>query len=483
MSKDRRFEQTNFMTQPPSIAFAIDRDAPTPVFEQICDNIRQRVTRGDLTHGTRLPATRALATELGVSRSTVVTAYEQLVAEGYLSSLQGSGYTIRAMEGVEFTAPKPTLPRRAEPEVTATRLPFAPGYPDMRLFPYRQWAKSVARVCRTNPQAMLLGGAAFGNFELRRAIAGHVAEWRGITADPAQIIVTAGSADALEICTRTLARQGDGIGLENPGYPPLRRFADARGLLTHFLPVDDHGAQLPRPDQHVRLAVLTPSHQFPLGGAMSPDRRQAFITWADRTGGWIIEDDYDSEFRYAGRPIPAMAGFDGLNRTIYVGSFSKIFSNTLRLGYLIVPQPLIDRFRTALEQFGLRASYMPQQALAEFIRDGEFYRHLRRVRRTYAERRKYLLDRLTRDFADVGSLVDHQAGMQVAFHLRPDLDDNILAARAQAQGLNVETLSHYCAAKAGHNGFLLGYCGFSVDELEMALSRLNQVFDPSHRSR
>ncbi|SLN67696.1 HTH-type transcriptional regulatory protein GabR [Falsiruegeria litorea R37] len=471
------------MTQTPSIAFAIDREARTPVFEQICDHIRQRVTRGDLLHGARLPATRALATELGVSRSTVVTAYEQLVAEGYLSSLQGSGYTIRAMEGVEFAAPNPSPTRAIEPETTPTRLPFAPGYPDMRLFPYRQWAKSVARVCRTNPQAMLLGGAAFGNFELRQAIAGHVAEWRGITADPAQIIVTAGSADALEICTRTLAERGEGIGLENPCYPPLRRFADARGLVTRFLPVDEHGAQLPRPEQDVRLSVLTPSHQFPLGGAMSPDRRQAFITWADRTGGWIIEDDYDSEFRYAGRPIPAMAGFDRLNRTIYVGSFSKIFSNTLRLGYLIVPQALTDHFRTSLERFGLRASYMPQQALAEFIRDGEFYRHLRRVRRTYGERRRYLLDRLTRDFSDVGSLVDHQAGMQVAFHLRAGLDDTTLAARAKELGLNVDTLSHFCATGADYNGFLLGYCGFSIEELEQALTRLEQIFDPSHRSR
>ncbi len=471
------------MPQTTSIAFAIDRDARTPVFEQICDHIRQRVTRGDLRHGARLPATRALATELGVSRSTVVTAYEQLVAEGYLNSLQGSGYTIRAMEGVEFTAPKPAPARATRPDSSPTRLPFAPGYPDMRLFPYRQWAKSVARVCRTNPQAMLLGGAAFGNFELRQAIAGHVSEWRGITADPAQIIVTAGSADALEICTRTLAEVGEGIGLENPCYPPLRRFADARGLVTHFLPVDEHGAQLPRPEQDVRLAVLTPSHQFPLGGAMSPDRRQAFITWADRTGGWIIEDDYDSEFRYAGRPIPAMAGFDRLNRTIYVGSFSKIFSNTLRLGYLIVPQALTDHFRTSLEHFGLRASYMPQQALAEFIRDGEFYRHLRRVRRTYAERRKYLLDQLTRDFADVGSVIDHQAGMQVAFHLRDGFDDTTLAARAQKLGLNVDALSHFCAGGADYNGFLLGYCGFSIEELEKALARLEQIFAPSHRSR
>ncbi|MGR3760192.1 MocR-like pyridoxine biosynthesis transcription factor PdxR [Roseobacteraceae bacterium NS-SX3] len=462
------------MAQISGLAFTIDRSAPVPVFEQICGALRARIASGALGEGARLPATRTLATELGVSRSTVVTAYEQLTAEGYLQSRQGSGYTVCGMGAVEMTAPPRVRPRAAGPGPSAPR-PFAAGQPDMRLFPYRQWAKAVARVCRTRPEAMLETGSAFGNLQLRSAIAAHVAEWRGITADPGQIIVTAGATDALEICLRSLCALGDPVGIEDPGYQPLRRFAESQGLRPVFLPVDGGGAAVPGGREGVRLVVLTPSHQYPLGGAMPPGRRQAFLHWAGETGGWVIDDDYDSEFRYAGRPIPAMAGFDGLNRTIYVGSFSKIFSNALRLGYLIVPQALTGRISETLRRFGLKAGAMPQQALAEFMESGEFYRHLRRVRRIYGDRRRYLLDRLARDFADWGSFTDHQAGMQIVFRLRGGLDDREICARARALGLDAGALSDFCAAGERQNGLILGCCQATEEELDAALETLSQA--------
>ena len=359
MSKTDKNKHTN-MKQTPWLAFSIDRSAKTPVFEQICAAIRERAISGDLAEGTKLPPTRVFATELGVSRSTVVTAYEQLVAEGYLSSVQGSGYTVCGLGEVELAGH--TEHRRAKVDDKPQRgpVPFEASQPDMRLFPHRQWSKAVSRVCRANPQAMLVGGANFGNNELREAIAEHVSEWRGIDASPHQIIVTAGSTDALEICLRSLLNKGDTIGLENPGYLPMRELAEAQGLVASFLDVDDGGAKLPGKSASLRLAVLTPSHQYPLGGAMSPSRRLEFLAWAAKHDAWIIEDDYDSEFRYAGRPIPAMAGFDRLNRAIYIGSFSKVFSNSLRLGYVIVPEVLIERFRSTMRRFGLKASYMPQ---------------------------------------------------------------------------------------------------------------------------
>ena len=187
------------------------------------------------------------------------------------------------------------------------------------------------------------------------------------------------------------------------------------------LPLDDHGARLPNGD--ASLAVLTPSHQFPMGGTMTAGRRQEFLAWAAATQSWIVEDDYDSEFRFSGRPIPAMAGFDGLNRTIYVGSFSKIFSSGLRLGYVIPPLELRERFAEALRRFGGKASVTPQAPLAEFMTSGEFYRHLRRVRRHYGRRRAFLLEALARDFSDIGWVKDHQAGMQIVLHLNSGLSD------------------------------------------------------------
>ena len=467
------------MTDFPRLTFSLDRDSKVPVFEQICLTIRQRAISGALAKGSTLPPTRVLATELGVSRSTIVTAYEQLVAEGYLKSLRGSGYTVCALGEVELSGGAKAAQTLPEDEEGEAIVPFEASQPDMRLFPHRQWAKAVSRVCRTNPQAMLVGGSTFGNPELRRAIAQHIAEWRGIDASPQQIIVTAGATDALEICMRSLAQKGDLVGLEDPGYLPMRRFAQAQDLVPLYLAVDDAGAHLPDPTKPPQLVILTPSHQYPLGGAMSPSRRLEFINWADAQNAWIVEDDYDSEFRYAGRPIPAMTGFDRLNRTIYIGSFSKVFSNALRLGYLVVPEALLDRFRTTMRRFGQKASYMPQQALADFMASGEFYRHLRRVRRTYDERRRFLLDQLATEFSAFGRFEDHQAGMQVVFHLAEGFDDRDLSARATALGINLQPLSAYAAHAEGHNGLVMGFCAYSEEEMKPALALLRSCFQQS----
>lgn len=463
------------MKHTPWLAFSINRSSAKPVFEQICEAIRAKAVSGELGKGIKLPPTRVFSTELGVSRSTIVTAYEQLTAEGYLTSIKGSGYTVCAMGEVEFKKKPPASGDLIKDEIAPPPRPFSAGLPDMRLFPHRQWAKAVSRVCRSNPEAMLLGGTSFGNFELRKAIADHVSEWRGLEASPGQIIVTAGAADALEICTQTLAKLGDRVGLEDPGYLPLRPLVETQGLKPVFMRVDGNGATLPPKAKGLRLVVLTPSHQYPLGGAMSPSRRLEFIQWAESVNGWIIEDDYDSEFRYAGRPIPAMAGFDHLRRTIYVGSFSKIFSNTLRLGYLIIPDKTVDSFIATMDEFGPRASYMPQQALAEFMNNHEFYRHLRRVRRIYGERRKFLLERLSKDFSRYGSFTDHQAGMQIVFNLRPDLDDKDISIQAYNRGIAVQPLSHFSVAQGDYNGLVLGYCGFNQDELSAALDELKNI--------
>ncbi|MFA3917118.1 PLP-dependent aminotransferase family protein [Ruegeria sp. 2012CJ15-1] len=475
MSNTEQNEHTK-MKQCPWLAFSIDRSSRVPVFEQICTAIRERSIAGELIEGTKLPPTRVFATELGVSRSTVVTAYEQLVAEGYLNSLRGSGYTVCALGEVELSGQTPNIKSSPQDDCAKVSVPFEASQPDMRLFPHRQWAKSVARVCRTNPQAMLIGGGSFGNADLRQAIAEHVSEWRGIEASPHQIIVTAGSTDALEICMRSLINKGEIIGLENPGYLPMRRFADAQDLVSVFLNLDEHGARLPDPPATPRLVVLTPSHQYPLGGAMAPNRRLEFINWAETQDAWIIEDDYDSEFRYAGRPIPAMTGFDRLNRTIYVGSFSKIFSNSLRLGYVVVPETLLDQFRKTMKLLGQKASYMPQQALAEFMASGEFYRHLRRVRRIYGERRKFLLGKLSQDFSAFGSFFDHQAGMQVVLHLTSAFSDIDICHRAFDKGVVVQPLSRFSIGNPRHNGLIIGFCACSEEEMKPALAILKTCF-------
>jgi GntR family transcriptional regulator/MocR family aminotransferase len=458
------------------LAFSIDRTSKTPIFEQICGFIREQAISGELPEGTRLPPTRVFATELGVSRSTVITAYEQLEAEGYLQGLRGSGYTVCAMGQVELQEQRARKPSATSEMQADLARPFEISQADLRLFPHRQWATTVKRVCRTGPQSMLTGGALFGSLELREAIADHVSEWRGVDASAHQVIVTAGSTDALETCVRTMCETGDTIGLEEPGYLPVRRFAQDYGLKPCFLAIDGSGAELPASRNKPRLVALTPSQQFPLGGAMAPSRRLEFINWAKENNAWLVEDDYDSEFRYSGRPIPAMAGFDRLKRTIYIGSFSKIFSSSLRLGYMIVPESLVEQFHSAMKQTGVKASYMPQPALAEFMKSGEFHRHLRRVRRIYGERRKFLLNRLERDFSEIGWFKDHQAGMQVVLHLSSRFEDFRISRGAAEKGMSVQPLSHYSIGEVRHNGLILGFCRSIEEELGRALDLLLSCF-------
>lgn len=462
------------------IAFAIDRGSPTPVFAQIYQALQRHIVSGDLFDGEKLPASRNFAAELGVSRSTVITAYDQLVAEGYAEGRHGSGLYVCPMGEVDQVLAHKPERRESNPEVPAVEEPklLRPGAPDMRLFPYRQWARAVARVARSEPRSLVTISDIFGDRRLRRAIANHVREWRGIDAQPEQILITAGSGDALEICTRTLIAPGESIALENPGYLPLMNFVESLGINPVRLSVGEQGAELPPSGKNLqtpKLTVLTPSHQFPLGGAMTPQRRLAFLNWAENTGGWILEDDYDSEFRYAGRPIPALAGFDKANRTLYVGSFSKIFSTSLRVGFIVVPKGMTGPFRKTLKAFGTKASIAPQRALATFMEDGEFYRHLRRVRRVYGERRRIMLDRLKQDFADIGTFQDHQAGMQVLLKLPRNRNDVTLCAQAAKQGLGVQALSSYFSGGEAEKGLILGFCAFDDSEIKSGLKRLRQL--------
>lgn len=457
---------------PVSLALKIDRDSGVSLFEQIYEGLRQRIMGGAIVAGDVLPPTRSFATELGVSRATVLNAYEQLIAEGLVVGQRGAGYRVCA--DVEITlpvAPKADVPKQVplyRPDL------FRPGTPDLRLFPHRAWAKTVARLARVAPEEMLGMSPRFGHSELRAAIAQHVAEWRGLHVDPAQVIVTAGASDALEMTLHSLCQVADAVGLEDPGFLPILTFVQSQGLSPVFLRSDAQGALVP---DGCRAVILTPSQQFPLGGSMATARRAEMIAWAHETESWIIEDDYDSEFRYAGRPIPALASLDAHQRTIYIGSFSKIFANGLRLGYVIVPPKIVEAFEATQRRFGPRASLMPQAPLAAFMQTGEFFRHLRRVRRIYGARRKVLMDGLLRDFADVGSFTDHQAGMQIALHLKARFQDREITHRAAERGLGVEALSGYSHRSDGPNGLLLGFCGFDEDQISTGLSVLRNVFD------
>lgn len=468
-----------------------------PLYLQIGDEIREQIVSGVLKPGDRLPSTRTCASEAGVSRTSIIAAFEQLRAEGYLSARQGSGYYVNligALHGPDNrTLNVPGSPRKASAqkrgeakrgETNPQPQAGHPGAADMRLFPYRQWAKCVARTARLSPHALIDVVDPFGDPGLRESITRYLREWRGMDVSPQQIIVTAGSIEALEICVRTLVAGNSHIALENPGYLLLRNFIEQAGLKPVWLAIDKFGAQVPkqtRKKQPPTLAVITPSHQFPLGTIMSPNRRNDFINWADQCGSWIIEDDYDSEFRYSGQPIPALTGMDRFGRSIYVGSFAKIFSSGLRLGFLVSPVSLQKQFASTLNKFSSKASVSMQRPLANFMDSGEFYRHIRRVRRIYGDRRALLIEGLQSTLKGQVTITDYQAGTQLVAHLPDHYDDVAIARAANDMGVAASPLTwHYAgksgrSGKSGKKGLVLGFCAHESDEVRRNVAVLRQA--------
>lgn len=463
----------------------LERKKRKPLYVQIYDALRQQIISRHLTPGSRLPSSRNYAIELGVSRTSIIAAFEQLEAEGYIESRRGSGSYVTPMgnfDVLDQTHSHQTHRHQTNRGNThqwdAINLDNQSGSADMRLFPYRQWARCVSKVARESPESLVQPGDPFGDRQLRESIAKYLFEWRGMNVSPRQILVTAGSIDALEICIRTLVKQNELIGLEDPGYLPLRNLVKNRGLSPVWLPIEQDGVQVPSSTPNRKtpgLVILTPSHQFPLGGAMSPSRRIEFLNWATNTGSWIIEDDYDSEFRYAGKPIPALTGIDRSGRSIYIGSFAKIFSTGLRLGFLVAPFKLLEEINQTLSRFASKASVSMQRPLSEFMNNGEFYRHIRRVRRIYAERLRTLMDCLRTELGETLSFEDHQAGMLLTATLPDDYNDIAIAQAARAEGILVSALSAYHAGKNKPSGLLISFCAYEEQEIIENIIKLKHI--------
>jgi GntR family transcriptional regulator/MocR family aminotransferase len=389
----------------------LDPSAATPLYRQLYEGLRAAILSGRLKAGARLPATRALASDFGVSRNTVMNAYAQLLAEGYVEGEVGSGtYVSRtlpdellharshAIQVHQLTQEGRRLSQRgarlASMQVPTPRFPsgvkaFRPGIPALDAFPYELWARLMARRWR-RPQRALLGyGDPAGYRPLREAIAAYLGEARAVRCRAEQVIVVAGSQQALDLTARMLLDEGEGAWIEDPGYLGARGALVGAGARLAPIPVDGEGLDVAAGEVSspaARLVYVTPSHQYPFGVTMSLPRRLALLKWASQAGAWVIEDDYDSEYRYAGRPLAALQGLDSEGRVIYLGTFSKVLFPALRLGYMVVPPDLVDAFMAARALSDRHCPVLDQAALADFIGDGHFARHIRRMRALYAER-------------------------------------------------------------------------------------------------
>lgn len=478
------------------LSVALDAQASEPLYRQLYAQLREAVLTGRLAPGARLPSTRLLASELGCARNTVLSAFEQLFAEGYLEGRVGAGtYVSRVLPaGLRPDSPSSVsgqedarrgLSRRGRAlagmfeQREAFPTAFEPGIPDTRLFPFEIWARLLARPWRAEASALTRHGPAGGHPPLRRAIADYLRSARGLDCDWRQVFVTSGAQQALGIVAQLLLDPGDDAWVEEPGYRGLHGALAAAGAQAQPIPLDDEGISVSegwRRAPRARLAIVAPSHQYPLGTVMSLARRLALLDWAAATGAWIVEDDYDSEYRYAGPPLAALQSLDRGGRVIYLGTFSKVLFPALRLGYLVVPPPLVEAFARARRALDDHPGITVQPAMAAFIAEGHFAQHLRRMRRLYAERQDALVDAGARHLRGLLELRAKATGMHLTAELAPDLaarmDDRAAAGRALRAGITAPALADHYLGQPGRQGLLLGYAAVPEAEIDPAVRTL-----------
>jgi GntR family transcriptional regulator / MocR family aminotransferase len=448
-----------------------DPGASEPLHRQLYRLLRQRILDGELHAGTRLPSSRTLAADLNLSRNTVVTAFEQLSCEGFIQMRVGQGTVVASGVSRPVETPKaPPTPALSELSISGRRLAhrhrslpenlaglvFQPGVPDVREFPRAAWARLATRRFKLLADGVD-GYAHSGGFgPLRESLAAYLSASRGVRCGAHQILVTTTAQAALDLATRMLTDPGDGAWTEQPGYVGARASFEAHGLSVHAVDVDIDGAVVDQLKVEHKVGYVTPSHQFPTGRTLSLERRLALLEWARAANGWIFEDDYDSEFRYANRPVGAVQGLEPGGRVIYVGSFSKTLFPGLRVAYLVVPDGLAQDFRQALRQTGQEPPLAIQAALHDFIELGHFARHVRRMRGIYAGRRAAVVDALTRLARGLGQPLTADGGLQLTLQLNPGLDDKVLASAAREGGFGAEALSRYGLRPGAPGGLVLG---------------------------
>ena len=461
--------------------FTLDRADPTPLQRQIYDGYRAAILRGQLRPGEQILSSREFAAELSVSRFPVLNAYAQLLAEGYLESRVGAGTFVSTslpeqQMSVEIPGRAPAVPsgprpvsRRSSLYPSIPSLAYVRGWgsfgvhqPAFDQFPFAIWSNLVARHSRNSHVRAIHHTDPRGAERFRSAICDYLRTARGVHCSADQVLIVSGSQQALDITARVLLDPGNSVWVEEPGYSLQRAVLTAAGCRLIPVPVDEAGMDVEtgiKRSPRARAAFVTPSHQYPLGSTMSASRRIQLLNWAHSAGAWVIEDDYDSEFRYESLPIASMHGLDRNARVIYVGTFSKVLFPSLRLGYMVIPADLVDRFIAVRHAMDIFPPYLQQEVLADFILEGHFARHIRRMRQVYKERRSILIDSLAREFPAQSGFEVHgvEAGMHLAMTLPPGLNDREISARAIRSRLWLWPLSPSYTTTPPRHGFILGF--------------------------
>ncbi len=475
----------------------VDREDRTPLHKQIYDGYRAAILRGDLRAGEQISSSRDFAAVLKISRFPVLNAYAQLLAEGYLESRTGSGTFVSATLPERLMSPAPAGGALRSPlsgrRSVSLRSKLYPSFPDSRTvsawgafgvhqpaldqFPFTLWSNLVARHSR-NPHVNVVHRIdPCGSQRFRIAVSDYLRAARGVKCSPDHILIVSGSQQALDLTTRVLLNPGDAVWVEEPGYTLQKTILKAAECKLIPVPVDSEGMNVAagiRRAPKARAAFVTPSHQYPLGSTMSASRRIQLLNWAQDSGAWIVEDDYDSEFRYDSPPIASMHGLDVNARVIYVGTFSKVLFPAIRLGYIVVPEDLIDRFKAVRHAMDIFPSYLLQEVLADFIAEGHFTRHIRKMRQLYKQKRTILAETIAEKLPAEHGFQVHgvEAGMHLTLTIPPGKSDLDIAEQARTSRLWLWPLSPSYLGRNPRQGFVLGFGSVAIADIPRSVQLL-----------
>ena len=474
----------------------INRSSSAPIYRQIEDFLRQMILDGALLPSQKLPSTRELALELGVSRITIKSVYEQLISEGYVQGKTGAGtFVSEGLDGETPVVPSVDTIRKDYFDGNFSKtaehisfsqasarygsiLPFRPGVPALDKFPVKRWNKYLSRATTKSDIANFSYGDLLGSEKLRASIAHHLADSRGMKVDPKQILITSGAQQAFVLISYVLMNKNDTIWYENPGHIAGRDLLKIVGGDVSPVPIDKEGLNLPYAVLNFskpKLIFTTPSHQQPLGITMSLQRRLTLLKYAHENASWVIEDDYDSEFRYRGRPLPALAALDKVGRVLYVGTFSKSLFPSVRIGYVVVPEILVDTFAKTRNIFGQTSSAITEEALSNFMDDGGFAEHIRKMRRLYRERRDILLDALKNHCSNILEPQQTDAGMHIIADIKNGMSDRLAHLELLNAGIDSLPLSIYYEGSVQRQALVLGFSGVQKKVIPKLVTRMGRV--------
>ncbi|AHN23639.1 PLP-dependent aminotransferase family protein [Lysinibacillus varians] len=451
----------------------INRALDIPLNKQVYRQIREKILNGTLQGGERLASTRKLCSELNVSRNVILEAYEQLVAEGFLVSHRGSGTFVA--DGAHLTlSSKETVQKKIEDKTTAPKIDFRSGIPALDLFPRKTWAKLSHNIWNDTDPAIFGYDQPEGRYELREELANYLLRTRGVDCHPDQIVITSGATQALTVITRLFLLANDEAIMEDPITNDIQTIFKSSGASIYAIPVDQCGmrtALLPQ-DRQPKFIFITPSHQFPLGGTLPIQRRIQLINYARHKECYLVEDDYDSEFRYEGPPVSSLQGLDP-HHVLYIGSFSKILSPALRIGYLVLPIDLVEKCRQLKWFSDLHTPSIDQLILARFIKEGYLERHIAKMKKYYKNNRDFLIDCLHTTFSNKIKILGYSTGLHLVVEMQNIHFSSALLQKIEQFGVKVYPVEDHSISKGKHNNqIILGFGHLKKDEIQEGITRL-----------